>query len=63
MNAEGLLVDENDQQWRLSADRVFTSPSMAADSVLGRSANGRTEWKTADGTTLKEIQEQALTDD
>jgi len=63
MHAEGLLVDENDQQWRLSADHVFTSPSMAADSVLGRSANGRTEWKTADGTTLKEIQEQALTDD
>ena len=63
MHAEGLLVDENDQQWRLTADHVFTSPSMAADSVLGRSANGRTEWKTADGTTLKEIQEQALTDE
>jgi len=63
MHEEGLLIDENDQQWRLPADHVFSSPSMAADIVLGRSANGRTEWKTADGTTLKEIQEQALTDD
>ena len=63
MHEEGLLIDENDQQWRLPADLLFSSPSMAADIVLGRSANGRTEWKTADGITLKEIQEQALTDD
>lgn len=63
MYAEGLLVDENDRQWRLPDDHVFASPSTAADAVLGRSANGRTEWKTADGTTLKEIQEQALTDE
>ena len=63
MHEEGLLIDENDQQWRLPADHLFSSPSMAADIVLGRSANGRTEWKTADGITLKEIQEQALTDE
>jgi len=25
--------------------------------VLGRSANGRIEWKAVDGRTLKEIQE------
>jgi hypothetical protein len=28
--------------------------------VLGRSANGRTEWKSAAGQTLKELQEAAL---
>jgi hypothetical protein len=35
----------------------FSSPSTAAAVVLGRSANGRVEWKAADGRTLKEIQE------
>ena len=39
-------------------DVEFDSPSTAAKCVLGRSANGRTEWKTTDGRTLKEIQEQ-----
>jgi hypothetical protein len=37
-------------------DYVFTSPSTAAAIVLGRNANGRTEWKDDRGTTLKEIQ-------
>ena len=63
MHEAGLLVAENDDQWKLVSDHVFSSPSTAADVVLGRNANGRTRWKTADGTTLKEIQEQALTDD
>ncbi len=34
----------------------FSSPSTAAAIVLGRSANGRTEWKDANGRTLKELQ-------
>lgn len=38
-------------------DYTFTSPSMAAAVVLGRSANGRIEWKDANGSTLKEYQE------
>ncbi|MFM7844642.1 MAG: GIY-YIG nuclease family protein [Planctomycetota bacterium] len=38
-------------------DYVFTSPSTAASVVLGRSANGREEWKTKDGKTLKALQE------
>lgn len=46
--------------YRLSQDYQFNSPSTAAGVVLGREANGRTEWKTKDGTTLKEIQDQAL---
>ncbi|MBY0572850.1 MAG: GIY-YIG nuclease family protein, partial [Undibacterium sp.] len=39
-------------------DYSFSSPSTAAAIVLGRSANGRTEWKDASGRTLKEIQMQ-----
>lgn len=37
-------------------DYVFSSPSTAAAVVLGRSANGRIEWKDAAGRTLKELQ-------
>lgn len=36
---------------------VFASPSTAAGVVLGRSSNGRIEWKSSDGRTLREIQE------
>ena len=35
---------------------TFDSPSTAAGVVLGRSANGRIEWKDAAGLTLKQIQ-------
>jgi hypothetical protein len=38
-------------------DEKFSSPSSAARAVLGRSANGRVEWKTKDGRTLKQLQE------
>jgi Domain of unknown function (DUF4357) len=40
---------------------VFSSPSAAATVVLGRSANGRIEWKDAQGRTLKELQAQEAT--
>lgn len=43
--------------YRLTQDYTFNSPSTAAGVLLGRSANGRTEWKDAAGRTLKEIQE------
>jgi hypothetical protein len=44
--------------YRFAQDYVFTSPSTAAAVVLGRSANGRVEWKDATGRTLKELQER-----
>lgn len=37
-------------------DYTFPSPSQAAMVVLGRTANGRVEWKTSDGVTLKSLQ-------
>lgn len=36
-------------EYRFSQDYVFSSPSTAAAVVLGRSANGRIEWKDAKG--------------
>ena len=38
-------------------DYIFTSPSLAASVVMGRSANGRTEWKTIDNRSIKDIEE------
>ena len=43
--------------YQFTQDYTFSAPSTAAAVVLGRSANGRVEWKAVDGRTLKEIQE------
>ncbi|WP_394371575.1 DUF4357 domain-containing protein [Candidatus Sulfidibacterium hydrothermale] len=37
-------------------DYEFSSPSTAAAIVMGRNANGLTEWKLKDGTTLKDYE-------
>jgi hypothetical protein len=52
---QGILT-ENGQHLLFSQDQVFNSPSTAAGVVLGRSANGRIEWRAKDGRTLKELQ-------
>lgn len=44
--------------YQLTQDYVFDSPSTAAGVLLGRSANGRLEWKDSKGRSLKQIQEQ-----
>lgn len=36
-------------------DYIFTSPSSAADTIMGRSCNGWTGWKNENGITLDEI--------
>ncbi len=41
-------------------DYVFSSPSAAAAVVMGRSANGLTEWKTADHVELKHFDESSV---
>jgi len=38
-------------------DYVFASPSTAAGVVRGLATNGRNDWKTQDGKTLKQLQE------
>lgn len=53
--ANGVLQREGDI-YRFAQDYVFSSPSTAAAVILGRSANGRIEWKDAKGRTLKELQ-------
>lgn len=51
----GVLIEEQGV-YRLTRDYLFKSPSTAAMTLLSRNANGRTEWKDADGVTLKEHQ-------
>ncbi|WP_194944577.1 GIY-YIG nuclease family protein [Limnohabitans sp. 2KL-3] len=41
-------------------DHLFSSPSTAAMAVMGRSANGWVEWKTAAGKTLDEVKRQGV---
>lgn len=53
----GVWEDRGDV-FRLTQDYTFNSPSTAAGVLLGRTANGRLEWKDAKGQSLKEIQEQ-----
>ena len=55
----GVLQPEGGR-YRFAQDFVFSSPSTAAAVVLGRSANGRIEWKDANGKALKEIQAAGL---
>ena len=42
--------------YQFMQDYTFSSPSTAASVLLGRSANGRIEWKGEDCRTLKELQ-------
>lgn len=56
---QGVLV-ARDGHLVFTQDYTFSSPSTAAGVVLGRSSNGRVEWKDARGRTLKAIQEAAV---
>lgn len=54
---QGVFKDEVDR-YRLVQDHCFNSPSAASSTLLGRSSNGLTEWKDAEGRSLKKIQEE-----
>lgn len=55
--SNGVLQIDNGN-YRFAQDYAFNSPSTAAAVVLGRSSNGRIEWKDSQGRTLKELQER-----
>ncbi len=56
--AQGVIVD-NGSNYAFSQDQVFQSPSTASGVIQGRSANGRLDWKSSEGKTLRELQEAA----
>jgi len=52
------VLQKDDNIYKFTQDHIFSSPSTAAAVVLGRRANGWTEWKYKDGKTLDEITRQ-----
>lgn len=50
LEADGTITDR-----AFTKDYEFSAPSAASAVILGRTSNGNTDWKTADGTTLKEL--------
>ena len=55
--ADGTLI-EKDGLLHFTRDAEFSSPSAAAVVIHGGSANGLVAWKTKDGQTLKQLDEQ-----
>lgn len=51
LEADGTIVDRVFQ-----SDYEFASPSAASTVVLGHTSNGNSDWKTEDGTKLKDIE-------
>lgn len=63
LTTEGVLVAQPGSTGSLlvfTRDHLFSSPSTAAMAVMGRSANGWVEWKTAAGKTLDEVKRQCV---
>jgi hypothetical protein len=56
---EGIMAAEGGMLV-FTRDYLFSSPSMAAMAVMGRSANGWVEWKAANGKTLDEVKRQVV---
>ena len=52
---DGVLINKI-EYFEFSDDYIFSSPSTAAVMIMGRNANGLTEWKNNDGKTLKDFE-------
>lgn len=57
---ENVLINQGDY-FEFSEDYIFSSPSTAAVIVIGRNANGLTEWKNKEGKTLKDFESNIKT--
>ena len=53
---EDKIFEDKIEFLEFSEDFLFSSPSAAAAIVMGRSANGLTEWKLKSGKTLKDFE-------
>lgn len=61
LRQDGTITPNGEGPLRFTHDQVFASPSAAAAIVLGRSANGRIEWRTQDsGTSYGSWQSQGV---
>ncbi len=55
---ETQIMKEIGDKLEFAEDAIFSSPSAAANMVLGRNSNGFTEWITNTGKTFKQIQDE-----
>lgn len=55
------VLEKEGSTLHFTQDYTFSSPSLASALVIGRSSNGRIDWKDSNGRTLKEIQEAQAT--
>ena len=53
---DGILEEYDAYLYRVAREKLFPSPSPAAEFLLGRAINGRTAWKDACGNTIAEIE-------
>lgn len=58
MNSD--VIEKKDDLSSFRTAYAFSSPSTAASILLGRSANGRTEWKLEDGRTYADWEDAQL---
>ena len=60
VNLRNKMLEKNiiNQDFVFVTDYIFTSPSLAAGIVMGRNANGRTEWKNINNKSIKDIEEE-----
>ncbi|OFD40558.1 PC4/YdbC family ssDNA-binding protein [Bacillus mycoides] len=54
------VLDQQENIYVFTSNYFFSSPSAAAAAVLGRRANGWTEWKAEDGRTLNELERNTI---
>jgi predicted GIY-YIG superfamily endonuclease len=54
----GVMAVNTERRLAFSKDYLFRTPSGAAMALLGRRANGWTEWKNAKGLTLHQVQRE-----
>jgi hypothetical protein len=55
-----IMKDSGKKYYEFTCDFSFGSPSTAAGVIQGRSVNGRTEWKNADGVPIKELEKEGF---
>jgi hypothetical protein len=54
------IIKNNGTTLIFASDYLFSSPSIAAAVIMGRNANGLTEWKDSSGKELKSIEQQEI---
>ena len=60
---ESGVMREDGDRVIFTRDHLFRSPSMAALSLVARTANGWVEWRSKDGETLDALKRQSISGD